>query len=308
MDLRQLEFLVAVADSGGFTKGAQAAHVAQPSLSARVRDLERELGVELFHRVGRGARLSPAGELILDHARLVLRGVAALRAEAGAVGGLEAGAIDVVALPTLAVDPLAGLVGRLRAEHPGVVVRIAEADDAGGRGGVAGLVRSGHAEIGLMDLAGGTVDDGHLPGLVAVRLADQELMAIGGDPDVVRLRDLAAHPLILTPRGTSSRGVVTAALAGLGIEPIVGVEVAQREAVVPLVLAGAGIGFVPGAQAEAARAQGAVVRRTDPPLVRSIGVVHRGGKLSTAAQAFLGLVTPGSRSPEERDQPNRPVM
>jgi LysR family transcriptional regulator, nitrogen assimilation regulatory protein len=82
MDLRQLEYVVAVADHGGFTSGAAAAHVAQPSLSARVRDLERELGVELFHRLGRGVRLSSAGEVVVDRARGILAGVAALEAAA----------------------------------------------------------------------------------------------------------------------------------------------------------------------------------------------------------------------------------
>ena len=91
MDLRQLEYVVAVADHGGFTSGAAAAHVAQPSLSARVRDLERELGVELFHRLGRGIRVSSAGEVVTDHARQVLAGVAALRAAASDVAGVEAG-------------------------------------------------------------------------------------------------------------------------------------------------------------------------------------------------------------------------
>src|SRR5579864_214601 len=119
MDLRQLEFVVAVADEGGFTSGSAAAHVAQPSLSVRVRDLERELGVELFHRLGRGARLTSAGEIVVDHARSVLAGVAALRAAAAEVSGLEQGTLDLAALPTLAVDPLAELVGRFRRRHPG---------------------------------------------------------------------------------------------------------------------------------------------------------------------------------------------
>lgn len=293
MDLRQLEYVVAVADSGGFTRGAAAAHVAQPSLSARVRDLEQELGVELFHRVGRGARLSAAGEVVVDHARLVLRDVAGLRAAASAVAGLEGGALDVAALPTLAVDPLAALIGRFRAAHPRVVVRVEEADDARGPGGVAELVRSGRVEIGVAELPAGAGD------LVSFALADQELFAIGlsvSGRGRVPLEVLARSPMVLTPPGTSSRRVVDAALAALGLEPTVAVEVAQREAVIPLVLAGAGIGFVPGAQAEAARAQGASVVRPRPTLVRRIGLLHRPSRRSPAAEAFLALAR-GSAAP-----------
>jgi DNA-binding transcriptional LysR family regulator len=294
MDLRQLEFVVAVADEGKFTAGAAAAHVAQPSLSARVRDLERELGVELFHRLGRGVRLTAAGEVVVDHARGILADVAVLRAAAADVAGLEVGTLDLAALPTLAVDPLAELIGRFRRAHPGITVRVAEADDAGGSGGVAGLVTSGRAEMGVTELpvAG--------RGLVPVPLADQELLVIAGPGLPLRatrgrlpLGAVADAPLVLTPPGTSSRRVVEAALAALGEVPRVAVEVAQREAVVPLVLAGAGIGFVPGAQAAAARAQGAIVFRPDPRLTRGIGLIRRTGPSSPAARAFVALATGG---------------
>ena len=292
MDLRQLEFVVAVADEGGFTAGAATAHVAQPSLSARVRDLERELGVELFHRLGRGARVSAAGEVVVDHARTVLADVAALRSAAADVAGLLAGTLDLAALPTLAVDPLATLIGRFLLAHPAVTVRVAEADDASGSGGVAGLVRSGRAEIGVVELPIAA------PDLDAVGLADQELLAISGPgtpigatAGPVDLRRLEGAPLVLTPPGTSSRRLVEAAFAAWGLVASAAVEVAQREAIVPLILAGAGIGFVPSAQAEAARAQGAAVARLDPPLIRGIGLLQRRGRPSPAARAFLSMAT-----------------
>jgi DNA-binding transcriptional LysR family regulator len=118
------------------------------------------------------------------------------------------------------------------------------------------------------------------------------------------LEELGRRPLVLTPPGTSSRRVVEAALEQLGIEPTVAVEVAQREAVVPLVLAGAGIGFVPGAQADSARAQGARIVRLEPPLVRHIGLLHRPGPMSPAARGFCAL----AQTPRSPDQPKRPVM
>jgi LysR family transcriptional regulator, carnitine catabolism transcriptional activator len=297
MDLRQLEFVVAVADAGGFTAGAAVAHVAQPSLSARVRDLETELGVELFHRLSRGVQPSAAGEVVIDHARAVLADVAALRSAAADVAGLLAGTLDLAALPTLAVDPLADLIGRFRVAHPAVTIRVSEADDAGGSGGVAGQVRSGRAELGVVEVPIAA------PDLEVVALADQELLVVFsadtslGDDGVtgpVALRRLAGAPLVLTPPGTSSRRVVEAAFAAYGLEVTAAVEVAQREAIVPLVLAGAGIGFLPRAQAEAARAQGASVASLRPRLVRSIGMLRRRGRPSPAARAFLALATAGS--------------
>ncbi|MER6877783.1 LysR family transcriptional regulator, partial [Amycolatopsis sp. NPDC000673] len=82
MERRQLEYFVAIAEHGGFTHAARALRVAQPSLSRAISKLEQDLGVELFHRVGRNAVLSNAGELLAGRARLVLRDLDALRAAA----------------------------------------------------------------------------------------------------------------------------------------------------------------------------------------------------------------------------------
>jgi DNA-binding transcriptional LysR family regulator len=288
MDLRQLDYVVAVSDAGGFTAGAAVAHVAQPSLSQSVRALEAELGVELFHRVGRGVTLSAAGEAFVASARQVLREVAGLRASVAAVGEVAAGRLDLAALPTLAVDPGAPLVGAFRQLHPGVSVRLL---DPGDPGGVARMVRHGRVELGLADLPVGGDD------LVVVPLGQQELLAVG-PPGVElgeRLVDLVGWPVVATAVGTSTRRVLDEALAAAGCEPAIAVEVDHREAVVPLVLAGAGISFVPQAQATAAGALGATVMRPDPPLTRAIGLVHRDRPLSPAARAFRSLATfPGA--------------
>src|SRR3954454_16136903 len=105
MELRQLEYVLAVVDEGGFTRAADASHVSQPSLSQGIRSLERELGVELFHRLGRSVRLTAAGEALLDPARQIMRQVETIKAAAAQVAGTSAGHLDLVALPTLAVDP-----------------------------------------------------------------------------------------------------------------------------------------------------------------------------------------------------------
>src|SRR5258708_3755858 len=208
MDLRQLEYVVAVADEGGFTAGAAAVRVAQPSVSQAVRAVEAELGVELFHRVGRGAVPTAAGESFVAAARQVLRDVTGLTASVGAVRELTAGRLDLVALPTLAVDPLAPLVGRFRQAYPGVGVRLLDPGDAAA---VRSIVRSGRAELGLVDLPV-TGDD-----LTVVPLGDQQLLAVCG-PDTpspksgqVHLRDLATRSLVAPPEGTSTRRVIDAA-------------------------------------------------------------------------------------------------
>lgn len=285
MDLRQLEYAVAVADHGSFTRAARVMHVSQPTLSHGVRALETSLGFDVFDRLGRAVAPTGAGQVVIDGARRVLREVAALGATAGAVGRLETGTLDLVALPTLAVDPVAGLIGRFRVAHPGIVLRVHEPEEAAG---VEHLVRSGRAELGFSDLTAAST------GLVKVDLFRQEIVAVSPPgtsvPDaVLSPRELATLALIVTPVGTSTRRLLDRALARHGLEPTIAVELNYREAIVPLVLAGAGTSLLPVRLAAHAAAQGAVVRAVRPALARRIGVVHRPGSLSPAATAMVAL-------------------
>src|SRR5689334_5113963 len=124
MDHRRLRLFLAVADEGSFTAAAEAAHVAQPAVSLAVRELETELGAALFVRSRQGAALTVAGEALVGPARQALRDLDNASAAVREVVGLVAGRLDVASLPTLAADPVAGLVGRFRHDHPGVTVRL----------------------------------------------------------------------------------------------------------------------------------------------------------------------------------------
>jgi len=98
---------------------------------------------------------------------------------------------------------------------------------------------------------------------------------------------LAERPLVATRVGTSSRDLLDAALARAGAELTVAVESGQREAIVPLVLAGAGSALLPEPVARTAAAQGAVVAPLQPAVTRTVGIVHRRAPLSPAARAFV---------------------
>jgi DNA-binding transcriptional LysR family regulator len=283
MDLRRLGLFLAVVDHGGFTAAAAAVHVAQPALSLAVRELERELGATLLVRSRRGVALTPAGEALVEPARQAQRDVETAIAAVTAVTGLLAGRIDVAAFPTLAADPLAAVAGRFRRAHPHVMVRVVATDDPMD---LATVIRSGRSELGFTER--GPANEG----LVEHPLADQELVAVGprnrnDEHDELDLSTLEGVPLVLTPTGTSMRSLVDAALHDMGIVPLVAVETEQRDALVPLVLAGAGVAFVPRALVGLASARGAVVRPTRPTLSRRICVVHRAGPLSPAGARFL---------------------
>jgi DNA-binding transcriptional LysR family regulator len=136
---------------------------------------------------------------------------------------------------------------------------------------------------------------------VAITLERQEIVAVcppgtrlstPGRLPVGRLREL---PLVMTPRGLSTRDLLDRVLATAGVEPVIAVETSQREAIAPLVLGGAGVSFLPARLAEPLAEQGAVVARLVPTLTRTIGLVHRPAPLTPAARAFVELARAGRR-------------
>ena len=295
MDLRQLGYVVAVVDHGGFTRAAEAVHVAQPSLSQAVRALEAELGVELFHRTSRSVRLTAAGEALIEPARQALRDAATARAAVAEVAGLQAGHLDLVSIPTLAVYPAAELIGRFRVAHPGITVRLVEPEDADA---VAERVRTGSSEIGLTelpvaghDLVSHTLGSQEYVALIPTALADE----LPGTTRIT-LETLARQPMITTPPGTSTRRLLDESLSAANLAVTLAVETDHREAIAPLVTSGAGVAIVPREVAASVAAANVEIRQITPRIVRQIGVIHRDGQLSPAAHSFLEIATDTKRA------------
>ena len=303
MDLRQLAYVVAVVDEGGFTRAADALDVAQPSLSQAVRSLENELGVELFHRTARPVTLTVAGEALIGPARQALRDAENARAAVAAVAGLEGGRLDLVCLPTLAVRPTPELVGPIPPPHPGVGVRVAEPEDAAA---IVDRVRDGRSEIGV------TVLPVDVPGIATHPLGTQEYVALV-PPDLLDaltedgrlpMRTLAEQPLITSPHGTFTRRQLEEALSAEGCSANVAVETDHRESFAPLVRAGAGIAILPRPVAEDVAGEGVAVAGLVPRLDRRIGLIRRDGPLSPAAAACL-LLALGEEPPPHRPPARR---
>jgi len=300
MDERRLRYFLAVVDEGGVTRAAERVRVAQPSLSQALRAFERELGVELFHRVGRGLQLTAAGEALVGPARQALRSIIEARAAVTGVAQLSAGSLQLAALATLAVDPMAPLIGRFRGRHPGVRVDVLEPDTAAG---VGALVRRGECELGAADLPLAGED------LITRPLGEQELLLVFA-PDAPLADGRPLEPQVLSeiqfvvaPPGTSTRLLLEETLASVGVAPRIGVQTGAREAIVPLVLAGAGAALLPSPLAREAQRRGATIRSATPPITRKVGLVHRRDPLSAAASAFLLLAAAQAATPMKESRP-----
>lgn len=286
MDVRQLRYFLAIVDHGSVHRAAQELFVAQPSVSQALRALERDLGTDLFHRTGRRLVLTPAGERLIDPAREVLRGVELARATVAAVDGLRSGRLVIVSMPSQAVSPLAPMVSRFRAMYPMVEVAVRAAATPPE---VVAAVRSGTAELGMLgtpavgpELAGLAVYPLETQSFVLVAATEADLPA--GEP--VPVDALTGKRLIVGQSGTGMRRVADDILRRSPGSRIA-VEIEHREAVLPLVLARVGIAVLSESWRELAQSAGAVVRDLASDEVLRVCLVHREGRLSPAATAFI---------------------
>jgi DNA-binding transcriptional LysR family regulator len=285
MNPRHLEFVVAVAEHGSFTRAAEALHVSQPSLSYAIAGLEDQLGTPLFHRMGRTVSLTSAGEAFVESARLVLRDFSVLYASVRAVGELEAGNLDLAAPHASAGELLARLVGEFRSRYPGVKVRIQTSENPHD---IERYVRTGRCELAL------AVDPVEPPLLAEFVGIQKSLVAFPPGTKLarrpVRHVDLAGQPLVVPAGWYQYTGGLALEIPPPHEPPVVAVETESRQALIPLVLAGAGIAFLPHELAKDAARLGAVIAELDPPIERNILLVSRPGPLSPAARVFAGLV------------------
>ncbi|WP_232663388.1 LysR family transcriptional regulator [Pseudonocardia sp. TRM90224] len=287
MDARQLEYFLAIVDNGGFGRAAKQLLIAQPSLSQAMAGLERELGVALFHRIGRGVTVSEAGRELVGPARQVLRDLQAAHATVESLKGLLRGRVEVATMPSPAISPLSTLTRLFTEQHPGVTVSTQAAFTTDE---VVGMVRGGTCELGL---AGSAAPLRH-PGIDVLAVEEQSHVLVGaaerpfpeGDP--VQSAALAGARLIVSQPGSLMRRIADD-IAADGIPITIAVEVAHRTSILALVLEGVGLAVLPSAWAPLARRAGARVAAIDIPVRLHISLISRAAPLTPAAAAFLAV-------------------
>lgn len=274
--------MVAIAEFGHMTRAAESLGVSQPALSAAVRKLEAELGTELFHRTGHGVEPTEAGKVFVEHAQITMRASEQTREAVRSLVGLETGSIRVGAGATATGYLLPSAIHAVRDEYPGLKFSIREA----GSSAVAEGVVSGELDLGIV-----TLPVVHPRGdeLMVIReIGDELLLIVPGDHPLngrksFRWTDLEGESVIAFEAGSAVRGVIDAAAAAHGVGLAVVMELRSIEAIVQMVRAGIGVGFVSRYGLE----EGAGIRCKDGALTRTLGVVRRRDRfLSHAAGAF----------------------
>src|SRR5262245_25565635 len=126
IELRHLRYFLAVAEEQHFTRAAGKLHVTQPTLSHQIRELEGQLNLSLFDRVGRGVRLTAAGEMLLPHVRRVVHELVEAQTALNELHGLKRGALKVGIVQTVNACVIPEIVARFSAAHPGINVTCTE--------------------------------------------------------------------------------------------------------------------------------------------------------------------------------------
>ncbi|MGW6154311.1 LysR family transcriptional regulator [Streptomyces sp. NPDC055144] len=285
MDIRQLEYFLAIVDHEGFNRAASALYISQPSLSQAVQALERDLGSNLFHRIGRRAVLTEAGTALIEPARAAVRSLQTARASVAAVHELRQGRLDIAAMPSQAVEPLTTMIRAFSGRYPGVSVNIRAAFTARD---VVDMVRTGAAELGLLATSGPLTNKE-----VISHAAGEQRFVLVTPPDgpfpagrPVTCEELAGQRLIVGQRGTGMRAYVDG-LRESGIGFAIAAETEHRVAILPLVLAGVGLAVVTESWRTTAEQAGALVMDIEPRTTLQIALVSRRAEQSPAASAFL---------------------
>jgi DNA-binding transcriptional LysR family regulator len=241
MELRQLEYFVAVAEEANFTRAAERVHISQSGVSAQIRRLEQELGAQLIDRSARAAGLTQAGEAALDHARRVLAAARDVRQAVDDISGLIRGRLEVGMVNGCTITPLFDALAAFGRAHPGIEISLVE----GSSDWLAERVRSGATDLALVGAAGEPP-----PRLEALTIISERLVAAvplqhplaGLDP--CTLADVGRHPVICMPEGTGVRTVFDRACGARQVHPEIALQATAPDAVADLAIRGLGVAIL----------------------------------------------------------------
>ena len=285
MELQQLRYLVAVADSRSFTGAAETCHVTQPTLSHQIKKLEDEVGEPLLQRRRTGAFLTPLGERVYRHAQEIMRNVESVQQISSAFSSRVQGLLKIGIIPTIAPYLLPGLLRRSQNRYPGIDFQISEEPT---ERLVASLI-SGTLDLAILSPP---IDDDQVEMLDLFE--DEFLLVLPVKHELaksrqVSLRRLRELPMILMNDAHCLRGQTISFCRQVGFAPKVFIQSSQLDTVLAMVETGQGISLVPAMSRKAFQHRKVVFRSLGPEkLVRKISLAW--SRQATPSRAFTAFV------------------
>lgn len=282
MELRHLRYFEAVARHSHVTRAAEELHIAQPALSKQISQLEQELEVALFDRVGRNVRLTEAGEALLPHARSILAQVEIARVEMAERIGLRQGRATVGTPPTVGTQLLPQALAAFHEHYPGIEFRLHEA-------GVQTLLEL--LEAGLADMAIVTLPVEDTTLTVSELFTESMVLVVHknhryAEREAVSMTDLENESWCLSPKNYELRETTLRACQQAGYTPEVVLDGGEMDTLLQLVAAGVGITLVPRL-AVRPMTDLVMLQISDQRLERSLGLVWRNDRAASPAARAL---------------------
>ncbi len=289
MDFGQIEAFVQVAAHSSFSRAAEFLQLTQPSITARIQALERELGEELFERGGRGVKLTDAGRAFLPCAERILQQIQEARDAVDEVRHVQMGSLRLGASITFSTYVLPGLLHRWRQEFPGVdvVIRTGRSEQ------VLNMLLTDEVQVAI----GRTLSS---PDAEQIPLYDDEIILVAyPQHEFARARNVtiaeaAREPIVLFDRGSSYYAMIHDLFRKAAVIPNVAMELDSLEATKRMVEEGLGIALVPKVTVERELKEGSLVRvdlSDVAPIERPISLMMRKNrKRSRTVQAFVEMM------------------
>ena len=284
MELRQLEYFVTVTEEANFTRAAEKLHVAQPGVSAQIRQLERELGQELLDRSGRTVRLTEVGAAVLPYARAALAAVSGVRNAVDELTGLLSGHVAVGMVGSPGILNVPAVLSGFHDAYPGVAITLSEGNtDKLVEGLHSGRLDAAYLGLSAVDPPGISTRVLWEEPIVAAVLRDDELAS----KNSVTLEELKEHALITLSRGSGIRACVDDASAAAGLDLEIAFEASEPDVLLRLTKRGLGVAILPRSAIEAYRPDLESVDITPLMTGRLVLAWRAEGSPSPAAKAFL---------------------
>jgi DNA-binding transcriptional LysR family regulator len=288
MELRQLRYLVALAEERHFTRAAAREHIAQPALSQQIRRLEDELGLPLVERTTRSVSITDAGAALVARARRILAELDAAHAEIERLTGLQTGHVTVGSMHTMGPVDLSLALAIFHQRHPGVEFTVREQSSEE----LAEMLRVDELDLAFLSVTERI--ESH--GLGLHQLVSEELAVILPPGHRlarrrrIRMAELVGEQFISYREGARLRELLVAAGHHAGFQPEVKLESNESQRIRQLVARGLGVAILPRSDTTTSGAPVAVVSLIEPALHRDITLAWRDGRRhSPAAAEFLAL-------------------
>lgn len=287
MDIRQLQYFVQVARLNSFSNAAKSLYISQPTISKMIRNLEVELGADLFYREGKSIRLTDAGQILLTKAQNIVESFGSLSSELDSLRKLKQGHIRIGLPPMVGASFFPAVIGQFHKRYPEVTIRLHE----DGAKKVENDVETGLIDIGVVVLP---VNMGKFHCFTFIEEKLELLVPAGhrlAGANNVRLGELADEEFVLFREDFALHDRIITACVKAGFQPNVVYESSQWDLISRMVAAGLGIALLPETICrDMDRSRIEIIPLTEPAIPWQLGMIWRRDRyLSFAAREWISF-------------------